>query len=147
MKRSFRKTVLTVWVVTAAATAPVWSSAETAKPFSPFLIQGKMPHYAKLLKENWEDPALGLTATQKEQLLKVRKETMAAVQKLSPRIQELEQEVVSGIQNKNAPEELKPLVDELAALRAEATQIHLRCIADTRRILDARQFEWINKRK
>ena len=110
---------------------------------SPFLIVGKMPHLAKLLIQHWDSPELNLTPEQKEKLLVVRKETMGAVKQLSPKITKLEKQIVDGIQTDKNPDELQPLVQEIANLKATATQIHLRCIYNSKKILTNQQFRWL----
>jgi hypothetical protein len=67
------------------------------KKESPFLITGKLPHLTKLLKQQWDNPALHLSDTQKSKLLVVRKETVAGTQKLGVEIAPLEKQVAEEI--------------------------------------------------
>lgn len=112
---------------------------------SPFLITGKLPHLTKLLIEQWDSPALHLSEEQKAKLLVVRKVTIAGVQKLGPEIASLEKQVAEGIFAGKTPDELHPLVQTIAELKAEATMIHLRCIDDTSKILDQQQLDVLKK--
>ena len=59
----------------------------------PFLITSGLPHFVKLLKKHWDNPALNLSEEQKAELLVVRKETIAGVQKLGVEIAPLEKQV------------------------------------------------------
>ena len=109
--------------------------------FSPFLIIGQLPHLTKVLMQQWDNPTLNLSAKQKEQLLVVRKETMGAVHKISPKAAELEKKIVAGCLAGKSPEELQPLVQALANYKAQASLVHLKCINDTRRILSPEQMK------
>ncbi len=107
----------------------------------PFLITNNLPHFAKLLIQHWDNPALHLSEEQKAKLLVVRKETMAGAQKLGQEIASIERQVTEGIFDGKTPDELHALVQTIAGLKAEATMIHLRCIFDTIRILDQQQLD------
>ncbi len=109
----------------------------------PFLITGKMPHLTKLLMKQWDNPKLNLSKKQKDKLLVVRKETITGVKALTKKIAPLEEQVAEGIFAKQAPEDLDPLVQAIAKLKAEATMLHLRCIYDTSKILDTQQLEFL----
>ncbi len=111
------------------------------KKNSPFLITGKMPHMTKTLMQQWDNTALHLTEAQKTKLLVVRKETMSGAQGLGGKIVPLENQVAQEISSGKTPEELQPLVQEIARLKAEATMIHLRCLYNTSAILDQNQLE------
>jgi len=106
---------------------------------SPFLIAEGLPHLTKILMAQWDNPALKLTEQQKEKLLVVRKETMSAVKKLTPQAEALRKQVIDGITAGKTPEELEPVVQELAKLKASATMVHLKCIHDTNAILTPEQ--------
>ncbi|SHJ95715.1 hypothetical protein SAMN02745165_03626 [Malonomonas rubra DSM 5091] len=114
-----------------------------SREMSPFLITGKMPHLTKLLIKQWDNPELNLSTEQKDKLLVVRKETITGVKALTKKITPLEKQVVEGIFAKQAPEDLGPLVQAIAKLKAEATMVHLRCIYETSKILDAQQLEFL----
>lgn len=111
----------------------------------PFLITGKMPHLTKLLIQHWDNTELHLSDTQKSKLLVIRKETIEGVQKLSKEIAVLESQIAEGSLSGKAPEELGSMVQAVAKLKTEATMIHLRCIYNTRRILDQQQSDFLNK--
>lgn len=114
-----------------------------AKKSTPFLITAKLPHLTKLLIRQWDNPGLQLSSAQKEKLLVVRKNTIAGVKALTQKIVPLESLVVEGIFAKETPEELNSVVGDIARLKAEATMVHLRCIYDTREILDAEQLNFL----
>ena len=115
------------------------------KKDSPFLITGKMPHLTKLLIQQWDNPALQLSDTQKSKLLVVREETIAGVQKLGREIAPLEKQVAEEIFAGKTPGELSPFVQTIAGLKAEATMVHLRCIYETSAILDQQQLDFLKK--
>ncbi len=108
---------------------------------SPFLITSELPHLTKLLMKQWDNSTLHLTKEQKSQLLVVRKETMAGVKNLAPQIASLQKQVTEGIFIEKTPDELNAAVQAIAKLKAEATMIHLKCIYDTRKILNQQQLD------
>ncbi|HIP03282.1 MAG TPA: hypothetical protein EYH01_08955 [Campylobacterales bacterium] len=112
---------------------------------SPFLILGKMPHLTKTVKENWDSPLLELTDAQKEKLLKVRKTTMTSITKLKKEIFPLEKEVAKATMAGDKPDSLKAKVEKLSKLKAEATMVHIKCIYETKKILDAKQLAYLLK--
>ncbi len=114
-----------------------------AGPKPPFLILDMMPHLTGTIKSNWDNPDLKLTAEQKEQLLKIREETMAGVMALKGKIAPLEQEVADRIIADAKPEDLSALVDQIAKYKAQATKIHLKCIYETKKVLTAEQYELV----
>jgi Spy/CpxP family protein refolding chaperone len=106
----------------------------------PFLIQGKLPHLTMMLKILWDDKDLALTPKQKEQLLKIRKETIVGAKALSKQIQKLENKVVQASNNGAKPASLKENLEKIAALRVEASMLHLNCIYNTKNILTQEQL-------
>ena len=112
----------------------------TAVDAKPFLIADKLPHLTGMVKILWDDEDLALTAKQKEALLVIKKSTMGGAKALAKKIYALEDEVVKASQAGAKPETLKAKVDEIAALRAKATMIHLDCIYNTRAILTKEQL-------
>ena len=110
------------------------------KQSKPFLITHGLPHLTMQVKKLWDNPQFNLTEEQKNKLLKIRQATMGGAGKLGGEIAGLEQQVIQGIFSGTAPEQLKPLVDKIAALKAKATMIHLQCIHDTLAILNADQL-------
>ena len=141
--RRLQPTVIIVLVILVSAfSLPAHASGSTEEQnASPFLIVGKLPHFSKLLMQQWESPELNLSPEQKEQLLVVRKETMSAVKQISPKVSKLEIQIVEGSRSGKDLEELQSLVQELADLKAEATQMHLRCIHNTQKILTPQQLQ------
>ncbi|WP_456386924.1 Spy/CpxP family protein refolding chaperone [Desulfolithobacter sp.] len=109
----------------------------------PFLITGKMPHLTKLLMKEWDNPELKLSEEQKSRLMVVRKETIGAVRRISPKVADLERKVVEGIFAGQSPAELRPLLEDIAGLKTRATMVHLQCIHDTRAILTGAQLEFL----
>ncbi len=109
----------------------------------PFLITGYMPHLTKKVKKNWDNPELAFTDVQKEKLIQVRKATIKSVMKLKKEILALEKDVSAATMSGETPESLKAKVDQIAKLKASATMTHIKCIYDTKNILDAKQFEFL----
>ncbi len=114
-----------------------------AGPKPPFLILDMMPHLTGTIKSNWDNPDLNLGEEQKNQLLKIREETIQAVTQLKKKISPLEQEVADGILADKKPEELSNLVDEIAGLKGEATKVHLKCIYETKKVLTPEQYKFV----
>ncbi len=110
---------------------------------SPFLITGKMPHLTKMVKKNWDNPTLALTEAQKEKLIQVRKATMISVTKLKKEILPLEKEIAKATMSGEIPTNLKVKVDKLATLKAVATMTHIKCIHNTKNILDDKQLTFL----
>ncbi len=115
-----------------------------------FLIQKGLPHYSKIIKKHWNDPRLNLTQNQKKELLALRQETMGKLKPLYPKIKKLQKKIIKLGRKGASLEETTKLTDELARLKAEATKIHLTCIAKTRKILTPKQWQTLqskNKKK
>lgn len=123
----------------AAAAQP--EAAVTQKQGSPFLITGTLPHLSKLLITQWENPDLALTEEQRGKLIAIREQTIASVKKFNQEIAELEQSVAQYIFADKTPTDLTPIVQIIAALKTEATLVHLQCIYDTKRVLSEKQLE------
>ena len=143
-----KKTLLliaTMAVLFALSALNMTAQADTAaggvKKVPPFLIMGKLPHLTKMLMQQWDSPELNLSADQKSKLLVVREETIGAVKRIGKEIAPLEQQVADGIFADKTPEELQPLVKQVADLKSEATMVHLRCIHETRVILSKEQLK------
>lgn len=115
------------------------------KKQSPFLITGELPHLTKILMQQWDNTTLHLTEDQKPQLLVVRKETMAGVKNIAPKIASLQKQVTEGIFIGKTPDELHSIVQTISKLKAEATMIHLKCIFDTSNILNQQQLDILLK--
>ncbi len=120
-------------------------SAPGKKPQKPFLIMTKLPHLAVKLMNHLDNPALHLTDDQKSTLLAVRKEVIAKVMGIGKEVFPLEKQVADETFAGKTPEELAPLVQKIAGLKAEATMIQLRCIADFRKVLDQDQIDVLKK--
>ncbi len=139
----FRSLTIALMVLTLSLTA-VSCMAEGKgqhKKDSPFLITGKMPHLTKMLMQQWDNTTLHLTDEQKTKLLVVRKETISGAQKLGKEMKPLENQVAEGSRSGKTPEELQPLVQSVAKLKADATMVHLSCLYNTRAILTTEQLE------
>ena len=121
------------------------NNSPTQNKQSPFLITGKLPHLTKLLMRQWDNPTLQLTEKQKPKLLVVRKETIAGLKNLTPKIASLQKQVTEGIFIGKTPDELHSIVQTISKLKAKATMIHLKCIFDTRKILNQQQFNTLLK--
>ncbi len=136
--------LIALLLVTVSLSATTVMAAGGAKQ-SPFLITGKLPHLTKILMQQWENPELKLTEDQKVKLLEVRKKTMTGAKKFGKEVAGLEKKVVKGALGGKSPEELRALVNEIAAIKASATMLHLQCIYTTSNILDQRQLEVLKK--
>lgn len=111
---------------------------------SPFLInQDGLPHMTKMLVHNWDKASLALSDAQKEKLLVVRKETMSAVMRIKKEVKVLEAEIIEAMVDGEEPKSQYSKVNEVAKLKAEATRVHLNCIADTISILSDEQLEFL----
>lgn len=111
---------------------------------SPFLVNSDgLPHMTKLLMQHWDKAALGLTQEQKEKLLVVRKETLSAVNKIKQQLRPLEYEISEAMIDREAPERLDTKLKEIAKLKVKASQIHLKCIAQTTAILSDEQVVFL----
>ncbi len=112
-----------------------------------FLIKKGLPHYSKIIQKRWNDPKLNLTADQKRSLYALRQATMKRLKALYPKIKKLRKKIVKlGRKGESIGLTMK-LTDELAALKAQATKIHLQCIAKTRKILTKKQWKELHKKK
>ncbi len=112
-----------------------------------FLIKKGLPHYSKIIKKHWNDPRLNLTDTQKKELLALRQETMGKLKALYPKVKKLRKQIVKAGRKGESLSETEKMVDELARLKAEATKIHLLCIAKTRKILTPKQWQTLQSKK
>jgi len=111
---------------------------------SPFLVNAEgLPHMTKLLVENWDKTALGLSKEQKEKLLVVRKETLAAVKKIKKQIKPLEDEVAEAMIDREDPKSVEKQLIDIAKLKTEASRVHLKCIAQTTEILSEEQVAFL----
>ena len=120
----------------------------TAKPKAkksqtPFLIKSpNLPHMTRLIMKNWDNADLNLTKEQKEKLLVIRKETMGGVKNIKQAIQPLESEIVNFDNNLT---KVAPKVKEVAKLKADATLLHLKCIKNTKEVLNEKQLKMLLK--
>ncbi|RUM66785.1 MAG: hypothetical protein DSZ03_00605 [Sulfurimonas sp.] len=121
------------------------SPHQSTKKISPFLIPSGMPHMTKLLKQQWNSQDLNLSNSQKQKLLVVRQTTMKAVKSIAPRIKGLQKTIVRKAMANETPEVLEPMVKKLAQLKAKATNVHIRCIYDTAKILTKAQLAHLSK--
>jgi hypothetical protein len=137
-----KKKILTLLTITALVVTMGVSTLNAAqgKKSKPFLIQERLPHLTGTVKIIWDDKDLALTNEQKKKLMVVRKDTMMGAKSLNKKIIALENEIVKASQDGALPESLKNKVSALAALRAEATMVHLACIYNTRKILTKQQL-------
>ena len=111
---------------------------------SPFLINSEsLPHLTKLLVLNWDKGGLGLSKEQKKKLLKVRKETMQAVKRIKMELKPLTDEVSEAMVDREDPKSVEEQLKKIAALKLEATRVHLKCIADTTAILSDEQVAYL----
>ncbi len=118
---------------------PMHMKQKAMKKSSPFLIKKGLPHMTKLVKMNWDNPKLALTAEQKEKLLNVRESVMGMVQRIKPEVAALQQEIIQASRSGTSSQALKEKIEKLASLEAEATLGHLGCIEQTKAILTPEQ--------
>jgi hypothetical protein len=100
----------------------------------------------KLIKQNWDNPALGLSSEQKKKLLVVRKSTIGGVKAVKPKIMKLEKKIKQMTMNGADVTTLEPMIETLAGLKAEATKVHVKCIHDSKNILTAKQVDLLLNR-
>ncbi len=110
---------------------------------SQFLIASGMPHMTKLLMQQWDDSTLALTPDQKKKLLRVRQQTMQAVKRITPRIRGLQKTIIRKTMAGESPNTLEPMVKKLGQLKAQATNVHVQCIHDTKNILTEKQMAYL----
>ena len=109
---------------------------------SPFLLNSRaLPHMSKVLIENWDKGSLALSVDQKKKLLTVRKSTMTAVKNIKKKIKVLEADIIEIVFDAEDLKSADSKIDEVAKLKAEATKVHLKCLADTVEILNEEQME------
>ena len=109
---------------------------------SPFLINSRaLPHMTKVLIENWDKGTLALSAEQNERLLVVSKETMTEVKSIKKKIKVLDTEIIEIMIDGEDVRNADSKIEQIAKLKAEATKVHLKCIADTIKILNDEQME------
>jgi len=113
------------------------------KAASPFLITVGLPHMTKLVKQNWDNPKLNLTAEQKEKLLVVRKTTIGGVKVVKPQIMQLQRKIKQMTMSGADISKISPLIDQVAVLKADASKVHVKCIHDTKNILTKKQIAYL----
>ena len=113
---------------------------------SPFLISKGLPHMTMMIKQNWENPKLGLSQDQKKKLLVVRKATVGGIQALKPQVVPLEKKIKQMSRSGADISKLNPLIDELAVLKAKMTKVHVKCIFDSKNILTKAQVQFLLQR-
>jgi len=138
MKKTLISLLAATMLLTGSTT--LLSAAQGKNQTKPFLIQGKLPHLTMMVKILWDDEDLALTPKQQEELIIIRKHTMGSAKALKIKIIKLETQVVKASETGKKPADMKKMVDEIAALRAQATMIHLECIYNTRAVLSADQL-------
>ena len=111
---------------------------------SPFLVNHEgLPHMTKLLVQNWDKAALGLSKEQKQKLMIVRKETLSAVKKIKEQLKPLEDEISEAMIDREDPKTMDKNLSEIAKLKLEASKVHLKCIAETTSILSEEQVAFL----
>ena len=87
---------------------------------SPFLINKEnLPHFTGLLIKNWDKAKLGLSDEQKVKLLSIRKETKERIQKFKIQIDELENEIIEAMIDRESPTSVELQVNKIAKLKAD----------------------------
>ncbi len=148
IKHTIAKIILISLILVVTNTAVASSTASKMPKIAnkPFLITGQLPHYTPMLMKVWDDPELGLSDKQKRWLKVVREETIHDIRRIAQKTASLERQVANGIKTGMEPDQLLPTVKEIAALKTEATMVHLKCIYDTRKILTEQQLKWLENR-
>jgi hypothetical protein len=110
---------------------------------SPFLISKGLPHMTKLVMMNWDSPELNLSKEQKKRLTVVKKETMKGVKSVKPKAIKLEKEIKKLTLHGGDIKKINSLIDRLAKIKAKASKIHVKCIQDTKAILNKKQLHFL----
>jgi len=111
---------------------------------SPFLVNSEgLPHMTKLLVQNWDKAALGLSEEQKKKLLVVRKETMGAIKQIKQKLKPLEDAVAEAMLDRESPESVEEQLAEISKLKLQASKVHIKCIAQTTSILSEEQVAFL----
>jgi hypothetical protein len=111
---------------------------------SPFLLNSEeLPHLTKLLLNNWDKAALGLTDEQKEKLLVVRHDTLRAIKEIKQKVKALEAEIIEATVDGESLETVYPKLEEVAQLKVEATKVQLKCLKRSMKILNDAQIEYL----
>jgi hypothetical protein len=118
-------------------------SKKSNQKISPFLISKGLPHMTKLVMMNWDNPELNLTKEQKKRLTLVKKETMKGVKSVKPKAIKLEKEIKKLTLHGGNIKKINSLIDKLANIKAKASKIHVKCIQDTKAILNKKQLHII----
>ena len=111
---------------------------------SPFLLNSEeLPHLTKLLLNNWDKAALGLTDDQKEKLLVVRHDTLRAIKEIKQKVKALESEIIEAMVDGESLEKTYPKLEDVAKLKVEATKVQLKCLKRSMEILNDEQIEFL----
>lgn len=129
-------TILTLLVLSLGSTS-------LAAKQKPFLIHGQLPHLTGVIMQLWDDEDLALTPEQKTKLKEIRLRTIGGLSTLKGEVFPLEAEIVKASTDGATPESLEEKVEKLAELRAEATMLHIKCLYETRKILNKKQLQLI----
>jgi len=116
----------------------------TAKEHFPadyFLVHGNLPHLIGLALYHPRKDELALDEQQVHAMKNIEQKTVPVVTGLAATIKQAELDLAERLMHTPAPlEELHPLVDAIAARRAELTRAHLACIREVRNALQPEQF-------
>lgn len=107
-----------------------------------FLIHANLPHFMKIFRMHKEDKALNLSKEQIQKLSAVQDDVVANAIPWANSIKAKELEVMqlSVYEGKNA-EDLKNLLEDIAALRVKMSQKHVDCIHAFYTTLSREQYE------
>jgi hypothetical protein len=112
-----------------------------------FLVSRGLPNYSYILKRFWDSKELNLKREQKRKLFKLREDIILKFKKLRRKISKLDRVIKVATKAGKTPEEIFPLIDELAKLKAQATKIKIESIYKTKEILTPEQLEFIENYK
>lgn len=111
------------------------AAAAPAMPEYSLLLPASLPHLMQFVEQ------LNASAEHQQALSRYAKEQVRPA--LLPRLQQaqqLEQEIGRAALDGRSPQELAPQLQQLATLKREAAEIHLRCIAQVRQTLPPDQY-------
>ncbi len=120
----------------AAATEKGPYAAYDRWPKDYFLIPQNLPFMVGLSLYKPGHEAIGYSEQQKAEIHKIRSTTVPTVLEIASKIKAMELDLANRLVIERVPpQKLYPLVDEIAALRAELTKAHLDCIYSVQQVI------------
>lgn len=133
--------------VMAASTPKGLYATQENWPKDYFLIPHNLPFLVGLSLYKPGNELIGYNQEQRQAIHEIRHRTIPVVLAKASAIKTKELELVDKLVNqKIRPEKLHALVDEIAAMRAELTKLHLNCIREIQDIVtDEKQYKALLK--